>query len=322
MSATLTDKWLRRLESDAGGLVRQCRREIVRRRVKILILDTGIDVRNVAFARASSRGLIKRVEDFADPGGDGLDLHGHGTHCAALLCRVAPEAEIYVAKVTRGAGTSSTPDPDLVAKAIKRAVTDWNVDIISLSLGFYENHRDLHDAIKLAYRHNSVIFAASCDNGTSDDITFPAREPGVICIHASNGYGQPLPLNPVPELGKNYTILGEEVESAWCCGPRGKITPAQASITKRRGGTSVATAIAAGVMALVLELAYQSPATQRLGPKALKCLQSYRGMDVVLDKMSKKTGDYRNIVPWTLLKARSDPIVTADYIRYLLEKAR
>lgn len=113
MSTTLTDKWLKRLESDAGGLVRQCRRNIVRQRVKIAILDTGIDVRNVAFAQAVSKGLIKKVEDFADPTGDGLDLNGHGTHCAGLLVRIAPEAEIYVARVTKGA---KNPDPDLIAK--------------------------------------------------------------------------------------------------------------------------------------------------------------------------------------------------------------
>lgn len=113
MSATLADKWLKRLESDAGGLVRQCRRKLVTRRVKIAILDTGIDVRNTAFARALSKGLIKKVEDFTDPGGDGLDLSGHGSHCAGLLCRIAPEAEIYVAKVTKGHGS---PDPNLVAR--------------------------------------------------------------------------------------------------------------------------------------------------------------------------------------------------------------
>lgn len=113
----MTDKWLRRLDADAGGLVRQYRRERVGQRIKIAILDTGIDGRNVAFAEPMSRGLIK-VEDFVDRGGDGLDVHGHGTHCAALLCRIAPEAMIYVARVLED--SRRPPDVGLVAKVGRR----------------------------------------------------------------------------------------------------------------------------------------------------------------------------------------------------------
>lgn len=143
----------------------------------------------------------------------------------------------------------------------------------------------------------------------------------MFCIHAAGGDGRPLSFNPVPEMGKNYSILGEQVESAWCCGPKGKVTPEQAAITKRKDGTSVATPIAVGVMALILELAYQPAVKQKFRPDVLYCLQSYQGMDVVLGKMTKQTGDYRNIVPWYLLKANADPMVTAEYISLLLDRA-
>jgi hypothetical protein len=111
--AALADEWMSRLDSDAGGLVRRFRSENPGKRVKIAILDTGIDTRNVAFAQHVSKGLIK-VEDFVAPGGDGLDMNGHGTHSAALLCKIAPEAEIYVAKVV--ASRKRPPSPSLVAK--------------------------------------------------------------------------------------------------------------------------------------------------------------------------------------------------------------
>lgn len=93
--------------------MRQHRSENPGKRVKIAILDTGIDTRNVAFARHVSKGLIK-VEDFVAPGSNGLDMNGHGTHSAALLCKIAPEAEIYVAKVV--GSKKHPPSPSLVAK--------------------------------------------------------------------------------------------------------------------------------------------------------------------------------------------------------------
>lgn len=190
-----------------------------------------------------------------------------------------------------------------------------------MSLGFYGWHRGLDDAVRLAYLKNKVIFAAASNNGTNDCITFPAREPGVMCIHAADGYGNPSSFTPPPELDKNYTILGEMVESAWCCGPRGEVTPEQVNITKRQDGTSVATPIAAAVMALVLEFAYQPPVKQRLGPDVLDYLKSYNGVDAIFERMSKEgKGEYRNIVPWYLMKARYDPTMAADIIKYLVDK--
>lgn len=97
-------------------------------RVKIAILDTGIDLRHDAFKDqlpGLPKGRVKKVSDFVEAGGQGADVHGHGTHCAALLRKVAPEADIYVARVAIGRGFQSRLVPDNVVK-VSNARADIN----------------------------------------------------------------------------------------------------------------------------------------------------------------------------------------------------
>ncbi len=78
-------------------------------RVKIAILDTGVDL-NHPFIKAAQMRIrkeysrrdspIRLVKDFTDLGE--ADKDGHGTLTTTLLLRVAPRADIYVAKVATG----------------------------------------------------------------------------------------------------------------------------------------------------------------------------------------------------------------------------
>jgi hypothetical protein len=73
--------------------------------VKIAILDTGIDLPlGQKFAHKDRikecRSWLVTDED-GDERGD-KDLTGHGTHAAALLLKVAPNADLYVARVFKG----------------------------------------------------------------------------------------------------------------------------------------------------------------------------------------------------------------------------
>jgi len=93
------------------------------RRVKIGILDTGIDMRNTAFQAKNVRRRIKKRVDFVDPEGRGVDVCGHGTHCAALINRVAPAADIYIGRVTKD---WSGLDEEVVAKVSSRTPSFGN----------------------------------------------------------------------------------------------------------------------------------------------------------------------------------------------------
>lgn len=111
-----TDGWFAKLEKRTQPLLRELRRAHMKSRVTIAILDTGIDLRHDTFKDQFPNGRIKKVEDFVQVGGTGADIHGHGTHCAALLRRVAPEADIYVARVAVGRGNKSELRPANVVK--------------------------------------------------------------------------------------------------------------------------------------------------------------------------------------------------------------
>lgn len=88
------------------------------KRVKIAILDTGIDLTHPDFkddqAGTRENRRIKKPEDFLDPSGSAVDTCGHGTHCVGLLRLIAPEADIYVARVAKD--FKGNLDPVVIAK--------------------------------------------------------------------------------------------------------------------------------------------------------------------------------------------------------------
>lgn len=74
-----------------------------RERVKVAILDTGVYFEHRNFSKARTlnvlqedrcRGFPKQLNAIA-----GLDRNGHGTHCASVLLRTAPNIDLYVARV-------------------------------------------------------------------------------------------------------------------------------------------------------------------------------------------------------------------------------
>jgi hypothetical protein len=73
------------------------------RRIRIAILDTGIDFLHPGIRAAKANGRIRKEwccswvgaeADVADEDGE-----MHGSNCASLIHEVAPEADIYIGKV-------------------------------------------------------------------------------------------------------------------------------------------------------------------------------------------------------------------------------
>lgn len=184
-------------------------------------------------------------------------------------------------------------------KAILHAVETWKVDIITMSFGFQDWDDEIANAIEVAKRHNVLIFAAASNSGANNEesVAFPARySEAVLSINASDGNGSRSRFNPPPTVESfNFSILGEAVESAW---PTSLIQSGR----QRLSGTSVATPIAAGVAALILDYASQAQ-------RNIQCrdrLNTTRGMRRVLDAMAKPHEGYRYIRPWSLLKDHGD----------------
>jgi subtilisin family serine protease len=89
-------------------------RERLRRdpRVKIAILDSGVDKYFHALEE------VQECRGFAPlPCNDYFDRVGHGTHSIGLLRKVAPNAHIYVAKVTEADEADKQDVPNHVSIA-------------------------------------------------------------------------------------------------------------------------------------------------------------------------------------------------------------
>lgn len=160
------------------------------------------------------------------------------------------------------------------------------------------------------------MVAAASNSGGLRNIAFPASKTGVIAMFSASGNGIPSSFNPdSTKSDKKLTVLGEGVTSAWttsAAAAKGGEAAMNQDATRRMTGTSVATPIAAGIMALILETAMidipDEEDTQKILEEVLPWLRGYEGMTAVLTDRAAMRNGYYNIVPHRLL----DPKVPED----------
>ncbi|KLU90407.1 hypothetical protein MAPG_10261 [Magnaporthiopsis poae ATCC 64411] len=276
------------------------------KRVKIAILDTGIDMTNEIFNNPEAKQRIKQREDFLreDPSQTvAHDECGHGSHCAGLLRRVAPAADIYVARIAKDFDTGL--DAEAVIKAIERACTPktadtagWDVDIITMSFGFQKQIEPVEAALRKALNRGKIIFAAASNSGARREIAFPAWVDGVLCVNSATGDGIPSTFNPLAQARKNLAILGENVRSAWISSQQPTPEPKHKE-TRSMSGTSMATPIAAAVVSLLLEVAINPglPEARHIFEHYLPKIRKSEGVRTILEKASHERGGYMVINP-------------------------
>jgi subtilisin family serine protease len=69
--------------------------------IKIAVLDTGCDREAVFFHSPARSSRIKCWKDWVDDSADFEDCDGHGTHAVALTMKMAPAADIFIARVAK-----------------------------------------------------------------------------------------------------------------------------------------------------------------------------------------------------------------------------
>ncbi|RVX65857.1 hypothetical protein B0A52_10270 [Exophiala mesophila] len=216
------------------------------KRVKIAVIDNGVDqmatssaniVRGASFVRSASEPMS--ILPWYTP------VHPHGTQMADLIRCVNPWCELFPIRVG-----SLRKDVDIHAAvdAIEWAL-DNKVDIISASWIIKTDPKGAERfkaAIHKATERGVLVICATADVGAHDSGgTWPANFANVISISASNEYGLPMPWSfrdvdamligdQIKTSGPGYMRLGEDA---------------------RESGSSIATAIAAGLASLCLFLA-------------------------------------------------------------------
>ncbi|KAM0518153.1 hypothetical protein ACHAPE_004560 [Trichoderma viride] len=160
----------------------------------------------------------------------------HGTQMANLICAIDPCCDLYVAKVTEGRYDIK---PDRVAKAIQWAI-DQNVDIISMSFATLDKTDALQKVCEKAVDSGIALICSIHDQGANISRAYPVSFRDVIRIMACDESGAPA-RNVKAQY--NYGIHGIDVAAG--------VVPFLES-DDRISGSSVATAIAAGLASLTL----------------------------------------------------------------------
>lgn len=173
----------------------------------------------------------------------------HSTDMAIILVSpvtgVAPDATLYTYQAataeSKSGGSCDAADGrqlDTFANLINQAVED-GAQIISVSQSVSEFGSELRWAIANAIS-KGVIIVASAGNGASDDnVTHLSRFSGVVGVSAINADG----------TFASYSSWGDGVVTTAVGGPFNSFDSATKE-PKRVNGTSVSTAIVAGILAL------------------------------------------------------------------------
>ncbi|KAL7922387.1 hypothetical protein ACQKWADRAFT_78429 [Trichoderma austrokoningii] len=224
--------------------------------VRIAILDTGCDLTLKSFQAAK---CFKGWRDFAvePPSETEVDEYGHGTFMARLVMQIVPGCELYIARVAQ-TRQQLERNEEGVAKAIRYAGKEWEVDVISMSFGFPNFSQAISDAIHdvKKTREGEIVFLASAGNDVDRAEAYPACDPSVISMYAAESTGAFLRTNPIPskESRRLLGTYGDNVPDAILAELRARFAQGDFS-----AGTSVATAVAAGVVGQMLAYAALVP---------------------------------------------------------------
>lgn len=275
-------------------------------RVRIAVLDTGIntDDLRIWLDRVSAtrrkqrcpkeeRCSIKAIKSFTGDDTDSeADSCGHGTHVASILLRLAPDADLYVAKVSTG---TLFDNPVGIAKAIKWATDECGVDIINMSFGSKFRSSRVERAIAHAKERKPsgvLLFAAASNFGKNEPMTYPASDTNVMGVHALDGHGNDSGwTNPSPEgPHDNFGTLGLGIKMIW----EGKII--------YKSGSSFASPTAAAIAANMIAWLYHMRRRGSLSDAQYNFLRQSEGMRQLFKLQAVKSGDLLSVTPGILFK--------------------
>ncbi|MGH7267520.1 MAG: S8 family serine peptidase [Candidatus Rokuibacteriota bacterium] len=188
------------------------------RGVRVAIIDSGIDSGHPEVGGAV-RGWIEPVAD--DQGTVSYrtepheDLFGHGTACAGIIHRIAPEAELFSVRVL---GWSLSGKAAIFAAGLRWAVEN-GMDVVNLSLGTskQEFFALFHELVDAAYYRGTVLVTAA---NNMPVVSFPSLYGVVISVACYQGVQGDDPRefysNPSPPV--EFGAPGIDLRLAWANG--------------------------------------------------------------------------------------------------------
>jgi len=207
------------------------------RGVRVCVLDSGVEEGHPAVGPLASSRAVRHDADggYEIVPDDGVDACGHGTACASVVRRIAPDCEIHSVRVL-GAGFRGSGDA-LIAGV--RWAVEQGYDIINMSLSTTRRKfvETLHEIADHAY-FGRVLLIASAHNMPVE--SYPWRFSSVISV-GSHDQADPGLLLYNPEPPVEFFAPGVRVRVAWTGG-----------VTRLCTGNSFATPHVAGACARIL----------------------------------------------------------------------
>lgn len=196
------------------------------------------------------------------------DYTGHGTHVAGIIAAsannakggvgIAPEAQILNVPVFEGLRADDADIIRGINAVAGSGPKDRKADIINMSLGSPFYSLAFEEAVKKACETSEIVICCSLGNDGSNTKNYPAAyEEYVIGVSSSDSTGS---LSSFSDYGTwaDITAPGSDILSTWNGNDCEKDTdyPAKAPGQKDRydvkNGTSMASPVAAGVIALYM----------------------------------------------------------------------
>jgi subtilisin family serine protease len=204
--------------------------------VRVCIIDSGVDEAHPAVGPIQGAVAVHEIDgELSVAADDEGDLYGHGTACAGVVRKLAPDCEIHSVRVLGG---DLTGTGTVLVHGLRWAI-ERGFEVINLSVSTTKSRfaADLRELTDLAYFRGSLIVASAHNMPVE---SFPWRFSAVLSVGSHSG-DDPFEYYANPHPPVEFAAPGVDVELAWTGGS-----------TIRASGNSFATPHIAGLAALVL----------------------------------------------------------------------
>lgn len=183
--------------------------------VDVAVVDSGIDTAHPAVGGLSDGVALhwdSELQDVVAVEGPHDDLFGHGTACAGIIRRAAPDCRLHSVRVL---GERLTGKGVVFAEGVRWAVrSGCRVVNLSLSTRNEDLHSLLHDVADEAY-FAGVVLVCAINNVRA--ASYPSQYAAVVSV-AANDATDPYALDCNPSPPVEFGAPGIDVEVPWLGG--------------------------------------------------------------------------------------------------------